>query len=268
MLIWLNISVIPSPLCLAPRCGILGPSLSACRSTATHTTRVIESYGVTGLVTHFITMFIADPSSIEYTKVATPKFSFKNNNFLNVDLMMLNMPGMQNVPIGDLEIGENKVPCNCSMIKVSKRLNKQSQWIWQYFSPGAREPDWFWLLETLRGPGLHLGWSDVPEVVLLHGRLHRPVRPPVQTAEVCQESSDGPDGGGDRRQTRGLQVGQLSYSSATFFLQWFKYFFQTWQLITQRRSLNPKVVVIWQTSNIYHYIIVLCPPSWPILLNK
>ena len=36
--------------------------------------------------------------------------------------MMLNMPGMQNVPIGDLEIGDNKVPCNCSMIKVKSQI--------------------------------------------------------------------------------------------------------------------------------------------------
>ena len=68
-------------------------------------------------------MFNVDASSIEYKKVVTPKFSFKYNKFLKFDLLLLNMPGTQNVPIGDLEIGDNEVPCNCSMIKVKGATN-------------------------------------------------------------------------------------------------------------------------------------------------
>ena len=40
-----DILAILSPLCLAPRWGILALNPSACRSTGTHTTRVIKSYG-------------------------------------------------------------------------------------------------------------------------------------------------------------------------------------------------------------------------------
>ena len=112
VIIFQYVSAILSPPCLAPHSEILDLNLSVCLTTQT-TIRVIRSYGS---CYYFITFFPADTP--EYTRVATPKFSFKNNNFLNVDLMMLNMPGMQNVPLGDLEIVDNKVPCNCSMIKV------------------------------------------------------------------------------------------------------------------------------------------------------
>ena len=61
---------------------------------------------------------------VEYKKVATPTFAFRFNKFPKFDLLVLNMPGTRNVPLGDFQIENNIVPCNCSLIKV--RLNKHS----------------------------------------------------------------------------------------------------------------------------------------------
>ena len=61
---------------------------------------------------------------VEYKKVATPTFAFRFNKFPKFDLLVLNMPGTRNVPLGDFKIGNNIVPCNCSLIKV--RLEKHS----------------------------------------------------------------------------------------------------------------------------------------------
>ena len=67
-------------------------------------------------------MFTADAAAIEYKKVVTPKFSFKYNKFLKFDFLLLNMPGTQNVPIGDIEIADNNIPCDCDMVKVRGNL--------------------------------------------------------------------------------------------------------------------------------------------------
>lgn len=56
---------------------------------------------------------------VEYKKVATPSLMFRENKFVKFDLKILHMPGAKNVPIGDLKIGENKIPCNCSLVKVT-----------------------------------------------------------------------------------------------------------------------------------------------------
>ena len=61
---------------------------------------------------------------VEYKKVVTPTFTFRFNKFPKFDLLVLNMPGTRNVPLGDFKIGNNIVPCNCSLIKV--RLEKHS----------------------------------------------------------------------------------------------------------------------------------------------
>lgn len=54
---------------------------------------------------------------VEYKKVATPSLTFKLNKFPKFDLSVLNMPGTNNVPLGQMEIGDNSVPCECQMIK-------------------------------------------------------------------------------------------------------------------------------------------------------
>jgi len=54
---------------------------------------------------------------VEYKKVATPSFTFKLNKFPNFDLSVLNMPGTNNVPLGQMEIRDNSVPCECQLIK-------------------------------------------------------------------------------------------------------------------------------------------------------
>merc|ERR1711971_800647 len=54
---------------------------------------------------------------VEYKKVVTPTFTFRANKFPKFDLLVLNMPGTRNVPLGDFKIGNNIVPCNCSLIK-------------------------------------------------------------------------------------------------------------------------------------------------------
>ena len=61
---------------------------------------------------------------VEYKKVATPSFRFTQNKFPKFDLSILNMPGTQNVPLGDFNIENNKVPCDCSLIKVLTEINK------------------------------------------------------------------------------------------------------------------------------------------------
>ena len=67
---------------------------------------------------------IISDAVVEYKKVATPTFAFRFNKFPKFDLLVLNMPGTRNVPLGDFQIENNIVPCNCSLIKV--RLNKHS----------------------------------------------------------------------------------------------------------------------------------------------
>ena len=52
--------------------------------------------------------------------MATPSFRFTQNKFPKFDLSILNMPGTQNVPLGDFNIENNKVPCDCSLIKVTQ----------------------------------------------------------------------------------------------------------------------------------------------------
>ena len=69
--------------------------------------------------------FISD-AVVEYKKVATPTFAFRFNKFPKFDLLVLNMPGTRNVPLGDFQIENNIVPCNCSLIKV--RLSKHSSY--------------------------------------------------------------------------------------------------------------------------------------------
>jgi len=54
---------------------------------------------------------------VEYKKVATPSFRFTQNKFPKFDLSILNMPGTKNVPLGDFTIENNRVPCDCSLIK-------------------------------------------------------------------------------------------------------------------------------------------------------
>ena len=55
---------------------------------------------------------------MEYKIVATPSFIFEGNYFPQFSLAVLDLPGAQNVPLGSLTIGANKVPCNCLDIKV------------------------------------------------------------------------------------------------------------------------------------------------------
>ena len=58
----------------------------------------------------------------EYKKVASPAFSFRLNKFPKFSLSILTMPGTRNLPLGDLSIESNKVPCNCSLIRVREEL--------------------------------------------------------------------------------------------------------------------------------------------------
>ena len=58
----------------------------------------------------------------EYKKVASPAFSFRLNKFPKFSLSILTMPGTRNLPLGDLSIESNKVPCNCSLIRVREDL--------------------------------------------------------------------------------------------------------------------------------------------------
>ena len=51
--------------------------------------------------------------------MATPSFRFTQNKFPKFDLSILNMPGTKNVPLGDFTIENNRVPCDCSLIKVT-----------------------------------------------------------------------------------------------------------------------------------------------------
>ena len=55
---------------------------------------------------------------MEYKIVATPSFIFEGNYFPQFSLAVLDLPGAQNVPLGSLTIGANKVPCDCLDIKV------------------------------------------------------------------------------------------------------------------------------------------------------
>merc|ERR1712013_42516 len=54
---------------------------------------------------------------VEYKIVATPTFIFEGNYFPQFSLAVLNLPGAQNVPLGSLTIGANKVPCDCMAIQ-------------------------------------------------------------------------------------------------------------------------------------------------------
>ena len=55
---------------------------------------------------------------MEYKIVATPSFIFEGNYFPQFSLAVLDLPGAQNVPLGSLTIGANKVPCDCLAIQV------------------------------------------------------------------------------------------------------------------------------------------------------
>ena len=55
---------------------------------------------------------------VEYKIVATPTFLFQGNYFPQFSLAVLDLPGGQNVPLGSLTIGGNKVPCDCRSIQV------------------------------------------------------------------------------------------------------------------------------------------------------
>ena len=50
--------------------------------------------------------------------MATPTFIFEGNYFPQFSLAVLDLPGAQNVPLGSLTIGANKVPCDCMAIQV------------------------------------------------------------------------------------------------------------------------------------------------------
>jgi len=54
---------------------------------------------------------------VEYKIVATPTFIFEGNYFPQFSLAVLDLPGAQNVPLGSLTIGANKVPCDCMAIQ-------------------------------------------------------------------------------------------------------------------------------------------------------
>merc|ERR1712013_233878 len=54
---------------------------------------------------------------VEYKIVATPTFIFEGNYFPQFNLAVLDLPGAQNVPLGSLTIGANKVPCDCITIQ-------------------------------------------------------------------------------------------------------------------------------------------------------
>jgi len=54
---------------------------------------------------------------VEYKIVATPTFLFQGNYFPQFSLAVLDLPGGQNVPLGSLTIGGNKVPCDCRSIQ-------------------------------------------------------------------------------------------------------------------------------------------------------
>merc|ERR1719206_1293417 len=54
---------------------------------------------------------------VEYKIVATPTFIFEGNYFPQFNLAVLDLPGAQNVPLGSLTIGANKVPCDCMAIQ-------------------------------------------------------------------------------------------------------------------------------------------------------
>ena len=68
----------------------------------------------------FLQNILTSDAVVEYKKVATPSFRFTQNKFPKFDLSILNMPGTQNVPLGDFNIENNKVPCDCSLIKVTQ----------------------------------------------------------------------------------------------------------------------------------------------------
>ena len=105
---------------------MLDPSLCACQNTRAMmmvraAISIIVKLKFKINFAHFVEpnlLQIILDATVEYKKVATPSLVFRENKFFQFDLNILHMPGARNVPIGDFKIGENKVPCNCSLIKV------------------------------------------------------------------------------------------------------------------------------------------------------
>ena len=107
---------------------ISAPSQFACRSIPAMSTvseKIFWGWYLISFIVRACINIISD-AVVEYKKVVTPTFTFRFNKFPKFDLLVLNMPGTRNVPLGDFQIENNIVPCNCSLIKV--RLSKHSSY--------------------------------------------------------------------------------------------------------------------------------------------